>query len=574
MLAFIPKPVHALIFLFRYRETDKDDIEDDCPDHIWFAEQVPDFSCASVALLNIVNNIPGLDMGKDLNSFKDLTQDMTPRNRGEAIDDFTFVKRIHNSFASEADLLEADMHYKEKQARERKRQAVAKAQKTKAANAARKKNAKPTPATPQGARSSARSKKTTVKSEENVAPAPTPPRTTHSPPKETSNEAEANNVNGQVNTSKKSTNTSGTPDSTNKSTTPSKKSKGSPIADAANAAEPSSSSSSSSKKRKLAPFADSEIANKAGSPAKKRKTSSSTSTPTRPNGTSHESDAELSEPTTPPKTKTTKKLKLKAPKNKTNLDDDGYASSNEEATSTTEPRRSARAPKPRKTEAETTTEANDASEAEEEEGFHFCAYIPIGDRVWKLDGMDRFPQDMGPVEEGKDWLSVAQPALQGRMAQYEAGAIEFNLMAVVHDPMLACVEALAANVKTLQAVEGKLDGVGENWRDATEANGEVVVGESAWLGLQGGDIERAEIHCRDLKALGEAEDLAQLFALREEIVLQQTCLRAACRDEMDVARSDDHKARIRRHDFSGFAREWVGALAEGEVLEALIDGEE
>lgn len=100
------------------------------------------------------------------------------------------------------------------------------------------------------------------------------------------------------------------------------------------------------------------------------------------------------------------------------------------------------------------------------------------------------------------------------------------------------------------------------------------MGESAWLGLQGGDIERAKIHCRDLKALGEAEDLAQLFALREEIVLQQGCLRAACRDEMDAARSDDHKARIRRHDFSGFAREWVGALAEGEVLEALIDGEE
>jgi ubiquitin carboxyl-terminal hydrolase L5 len=135
-MAMLPQPVHALIFLFRYQGTDKTKLETECPKQVWYAEQVPDFACATFALLNIINNIPGLEMGQQLRAFKQRTQDMTPRLRGDAIDEFTFVKRIHNSFARDEDLLNADAHLKEKLTRTRKEQAVAKAQKTKAANAA------------------------------------------------------------------------------------------------------------------------------------------------------------------------------------------------------------------------------------------------------------------------------------------------------------------------------------------------------------------------------------------------------------------------------------------------------
>jgi ubiquitin carboxyl-terminal hydrolase L5 len=37
-LAVLPQPVHALIFLFRYRETDKDDLVTECPAHVWYAQ--------------------------------------------------------------------------------------------------------------------------------------------------------------------------------------------------------------------------------------------------------------------------------------------------------------------------------------------------------------------------------------------------------------------------------------------------------------------------------------------------------------------------------------------------------
>ena len=56
-------------------------------------------ACASVALLNIVNNIPDVDLGDNLQHFKEFTMPFTPALRGDAINNFEFVKRVHNSFA-------------------------------------------------------------------------------------------------------------------------------------------------------------------------------------------------------------------------------------------------------------------------------------------------------------------------------------------------------------------------------------------------------------------------------------------------------------------------------------------
>lgn len=56
-------------------------------------------ACASVALLNIVNNIPGVDLGEPLRQFKTFTENFTPALRGDAIGSFHFVKQVHNSFA-------------------------------------------------------------------------------------------------------------------------------------------------------------------------------------------------------------------------------------------------------------------------------------------------------------------------------------------------------------------------------------------------------------------------------------------------------------------------------------------
>ena len=56
-------------------------------------------ACASVALLNIVNNVPDLELGDNLEHFKDFTAKFTPALRGDAINNFEYIKNIHNSFA-------------------------------------------------------------------------------------------------------------------------------------------------------------------------------------------------------------------------------------------------------------------------------------------------------------------------------------------------------------------------------------------------------------------------------------------------------------------------------------------
>ncbi|CRL20109.1 Peptidase C12, ubiquitin carboxyl-terminal hydrolase 1 [Penicillium camemberti] len=112
MMALLNNPVYGLIFLFRWREDNDGKQEATCPDGLWFANQTANNACASVALLNIVNNIPDIDLGENLRSFKEFTMPFTPALRGDAINNFEFVKRIHNSYARKMDILNSDLQLK------------------------------------------------------------------------------------------------------------------------------------------------------------------------------------------------------------------------------------------------------------------------------------------------------------------------------------------------------------------------------------------------------------------------------------------------------------------------------
>ncbi|KAL4983058.1 ubiquitin carboxyl-terminal hydrolase [Aspergillus falconensis] len=121
LLAFLNKPVYGIIFLFRWKEDDPEKQEASCPEGLWFANQTASNACASVALLNIVNNIEGADLGENLRSFKNFTMSFTPALRGDAISNFEFVKRIHNSFARRMDMLNSDLQLKYEAASKRNR---------------------------------------------------------------------------------------------------------------------------------------------------------------------------------------------------------------------------------------------------------------------------------------------------------------------------------------------------------------------------------------------------------------------------------------------------------------------
>ncbi|OCK80563.1 cysteine proteinase [Lepidopterella palustris CBS 459.81] len=112
MMDELPQPVHGLVLLYRYREVDTGH-QEPCPDNVWFANQTAQNACATTALINIMMNASGVDLGEPLLQFKHFTETFTPALRGQEIANFEFVKRIHNSFAKKTDMLHIDLSMKE-----------------------------------------------------------------------------------------------------------------------------------------------------------------------------------------------------------------------------------------------------------------------------------------------------------------------------------------------------------------------------------------------------------------------------------------------------------------------------
>ncbi|CAG9764494.1 unnamed protein product [Ceutorhynchus assimilis] len=72
------------------------------------------------------------------------------------------------------------------------------------------------------------------------------------------------------------------------------------------------------------------------------------------------------------------------------------------------------------------------------EAFHFVSFVPIGARLYELDGLKPFPIDHGPFSE-QDWTDKFRSVIQERLGitADEYNEIRFNLMAVVPDRRLA-----------------------------------------------------------------------------------------------------------------------------------------
>ena len=441
-MGYLPRPIHALIFLFRYVPKDDEGSGTACPDDVWFANQIPDFACGTVALLNIIYNIPDLELGRELDTFRNFTADMDPYDRGQALDGFDFVRKIHNSFARQNDMLNADALMRDRFNKSKRQRALEKAKETRRA-----KKAGQTPLR-----------------EKPVNAVLTPCRSSK---RVTENFHQEGAIDCHVDQS-------------------------SPLSE----------------------LPDSDEDFKA----------------------------------------------RKAPKKKG--DDDDYRS--------TPVRQSARKKTPRrKTLAEA---AND--EDYEQGGFHFIAYIPIRGHVWKLDGMDYFPEAIGAFDEdaGTDWLEIAAPIVRTRMALNAADGIEFNLMAVVGDPIQSSRSELAQNIRALQEIDKKLDAGFEDWRDleGAETKSSVIMGDSSEFGISCADVSAADITSSVREHIDAENDLLKLIELRQQTIRSQNSLRVAVRDTQNASERDENEAWHRRFDYGAFVTAWLEALADNELLAGLI----
>lgn len=91
---------------------------------------------------------------------------------------------------------------------------------------------------------------------------------------------------------------------------------------------------------------------------------------------------------------------------------------------------------------------------QDDDVFHFIAYVPVQGNIYELDGLKSGPIWLG--DAGDDWLANVRPEIEARMARYSQGEIRFNLLAITRSKLLDCQERIASLEQQLQETEGSL----------------------------------------------------------------------------------------------------------------------
>ncbi|KAJ7176005.1 cysteine proteinase [Mycena filopes] len=96
----------GLVFCFMWRKDAHrpSDFEDSAAERVWFANQLSDDACASLAILNILLNC-SIDIGdSELAAFRRDTESMSPVMKGLAVSSSPFIRAAHRAMARPPDL--------------------------------------------------------------------------------------------------------------------------------------------------------------------------------------------------------------------------------------------------------------------------------------------------------------------------------------------------------------------------------------------------------------------------------------------------------------------------------------
>ncbi|CAG4962123.1 unnamed protein product [Parnassius apollo] len=100
------RPVHGLIFLFKYMQNDEPSepvVCDDRLDKIYFAKQVINNACATQAVISLLLNCnhPDVDLGPELSKLKEFSMSFDPKMRGLTLSNSQTIRTAHNSMAQQ-----------------------------------------------------------------------------------------------------------------------------------------------------------------------------------------------------------------------------------------------------------------------------------------------------------------------------------------------------------------------------------------------------------------------------------------------------------------------------------------
>ncbi|GAD99852.1 ubiquitin carboxyl-terminal hydrolase, family 1 protein [Paecilomyces variotii No. 5] len=210
---------------------------------------------------------------------------------------------------------------------------------------------------------------------------------------------------------------------------------------------------------------------------------------------------------------------------------------------------------------------NGNASADFEAGFHFIAFVPAMGKVWKLDGLERQPQALGPCSE-EDWMDTVKPMVLSRMLEYEEDQIEFSILGVVRDPLVDHIGQLAQNVKALRIIDAKLAERGPPVSNNTQPS--VILGPEPSLRLAETDIDNATIPAAEAEQY-ESASPEDLLLHRQTLVSLQQSIKQSINGELQSHQEEDDYASGRRHDYGPAVRAWIKKLARRHIIQDLVE---
>ncbi|KAK0648740.1 ubiquitin carboxyl-terminal hydrolase [Cercophora newfieldiana] len=225
-----------------------------------------------------------------------------------------------------------------------------------------------------------------------------------------------------------------------------------------------------------------------------------------------------------------------------------------------------------------------SSVGSQERTHHFIAFVPIENRVWRLDGLQCEPSVISVFDENTDWFTVPIDEIQLRM---EAdGSQNWGLLAMCADPDSFSLERLrkeiAINVACIEALDNRWN-TSPFWTDMDEDfdSNTILCATNidlAQFGLDDNGIEAIlekdsrQVDSLQIKYCGKDADISEAIDCRERLVRRQKVLRTSYLTRSTGEKEEELVPELAAlQDFTPAIHEWLKKLAEHGALQGLHD---
>ncbi|KAF7561969.1 hypothetical protein G7046_g2149 [Stylonectria norvegica] len=206
-------------------------------------------------------------------------------------------------------------------------------------------------------------------------------------------------------------------------------------------------------------------------------------------------------------------------------------------------------------------------------GFHFIAYVPVGEDVWELDGLRRKPRKLDRVSSG-DWTSIATPQIERRMLQYEESQLSFNLLALCQNPLAAHSLTIAHAAASLHYLHAQMkcsvdfENLIPAESEPLDINNESQLSE---YNIAKSDVTEAKISESLQERISRPDfETKDAYELHQELVVEVKSAMGEYRAELMTIADDEQRVKGRKKDYGPALHKWVKKLAEKGVLEEII----